>query len=79
MAEPFESPTDQTRMAAAILVACVIQTLDEFDPTVQRRFLDRLENAYDDVRDRMGTDCLEALIWVREILQSGDLLPSPGS
>ena len=79
MAEPFESPTDQTRMAAAILVACVIQTLDEFDPTVQRRFLDRLENAYDDFRDRMGTDCVETLTWVREILQSGDLLPSPGS
>ena len=79
MAEPFESPTDQTKMAAAILVACVVQTLGESDATVQRRFLDRLENVYHDVCDRMGTDCLETLIWVREIIQSGDLPALPDS
>ncbi len=79
MAKPFESPTDQTKMAAAILVACVVQTLGEFDATFQRRFLDRLGNVYDDVRDRMGTDCLEPLIWVREFLQSGDLPSLPDS
>ena len=73
MADLFESPTDQAKMAGAILVACVVQTLGEFDATFQRRFLDRLENVYHDVRDRMGTDCLETLTWVREILQSGDL------
>ncbi len=79
MAKPFESPTDQTKMAAAILVACVVQTLGEFDATFQRRFLDRLENVYDDVRGRMGTDCLEALTWVRKFLQSGDLPSLPDS
>ena len=79
MAEPFESPTDQTKMAAAILVACVVQTLGESDATFQRRFLDRLENVYHDVRDRMGTDCLETLTWVREVLQSGDLPSSRDS
>ena len=79
MAEPFESPTDQTKMAAAILVACVVQTLGESDATFQRRFLDHLGNVYDDVRDRMGTDCLETLTWVRELLQSGDLPSLPDS
>lgn len=79
MEESFESPTDQTKMAAALLVACVVQTLGESDATMQRRFLERLENVYHDVRDRMGTDCLETLKWVREILQSGDLPSLPDS
>ncbi len=79
MADLFESPMDQTKMAGAILVACVVQTLGELDATMQRRSLDRLEKVYADVRDRMGTDCLETLTWVRELLQSGDLPSLPDS
>ncbi len=79
MADLFESPTDQTKMAGAILVACVVQTLGEFDATFQRRFLDRLKNVHDDVHDRIGADCLETLTWVREVLQSGDLPSSRDS
>ena len=39
----------QTGLAA--LVTCVVQTLNESDPSFQQRFLDRLERAYLRFRD----------------------------
>jgi hypothetical protein len=55
----------------ATLAACIIQTLNESDPTFQKRFLKRLERAYDRIRDDMEGDVrqeLELLSRVRELL-----------
>ena len=71
----FEAPLDQTKMGVAILAACIVQTLGESDTTLQKRFLDRLKMAYGEVHDQADTDCLETLIWTREMLQSGDFSP----
>ena len=35
----------------AALIACVVQTLNESDPTFQKRFLKRLERGYDVIRE----------------------------
>ena len=72
MDEPSEPKTDQTRKAVAILVACIVQTLAEADATLQKTFLAKLEKVHQDVRDQMGTDCLETLTWVRKILAADD-------
>lgn len=73
MANPLETPVNQSKLGAAILAACIVQTLHESDPTFQNRFLDRLKNSYADVRDLTDTDCLELLNWTREILKADDL------
>jgi hypothetical protein len=55
----------------AVLAACVIQTLNESDPTFQKRFLKRLERAYDQIRDETEGDVrqeLELLSCVRGLL-----------
>jgi hypothetical protein len=54
-----------------VLAACVIQTLNESDATFQKRFLKRLERAYDQIRDETEGDVrqeLELLSCVRELL-----------
>jgi hypothetical protein len=59
------------RRGVATLAACIIQTLNESDPTFQKRFLKRLERAYDRIRDDMEGDVrqeLELLSCVRELL-----------
>lgn len=59
----------QTKWAAAYLVASVVQTLDESDPTFRARFSETLSRAYGSLRDAGGkTVGLELLAWTREIL-----------
>jgi hypothetical protein len=59
------------RRGVAVLAASVIQTLNESDPTFQKRFLKRLERAYDQIRDETEGDVrqeLELLSCLRELL-----------
>ena len=73
MVGPFESDLDQTKMAVAILTACIVQTLAGSDPPLKGRFLHHLGKSYQEARDHLGTDCIETLAWTREILQTRDL------
>lgn len=59
----------------AILATCIVQTLNESDPTFQTRFLKRLSDAYQHLKDnpRHGPSKdviheLEMLSWTRELL-----------
>jgi hypothetical protein len=54
----------------SILIACVVQTLNESDNTFQRRFLERLDRAYAEVREdeSVSIHSLEELTWTRELL-----------
>ncbi len=56
----------------AVLTTCVVQTLNESDPTFRERFVRRLERAYRELQtdDRRGhdQDMFEALAWTREFL-----------
>jgi hypothetical protein len=45
----------------AALTACVVQTLNESDPTFQKRFLERLERAYYEFRDNLEGDVNQEL------------------
>lgn len=63
----------QSKRGAAILVACIAQTLNESDPSFEARFVDRLERAYREIRDDADAlDALELLSWVRTLLTGFD-------
>lgn len=60
-----------TKRGVAILATCIVQTLDESDPTYQERFLKKLKAAYHEVRDNSEHDdipTLELLAWTRSFL-----------
>jgi len=39
-----------------VLVACIVQELSKSDPSFEDRFLERLDEAYRDVRDQIAYD-----------------------
>src|SRR5690242_5644546 len=67
-------PTDalsHAQTGVAALIACVVQTLNESDPSFQQRFLDRLERAYLHFRDNTEGPVaqeLELLSGTRQLL-----------
>jgi hypothetical protein len=71
MAAPAKyDPFHLTRGVAA-LAACFVQTLNESDPSFQKRFLKRLEKACDQMRDHTEGSVkqeLELLSCVQELL-----------
>jgi len=71
----------QIKRATAVLVTCVVQTLDESDDTAQARFVKRLEDAYALLRDdpdQGGIHVLEMLSWVRELLTGFNIVTGQG-
>jgi hypothetical protein len=60
------------KRAVAVLTTCIVQTLNESDPTFRERFVKRLERAYRELQteDRRGhdQDMFEALAWTREFV-----------
>ena len=65
------SDLHRAKRGVAILATCLVQTLNESDPSFQERFLARLSKASDVVKDNMEGDViqeLELLQWTREFL-----------
>lgn len=61
----------RAKTGVAILTTCVVQTLNESDPSFQDRFLKRLGNAYRELKDNSEGDVIqemELLSWTRELL-----------
>jgi hypothetical protein len=62
------------KRATAILATCIVQTLNEADPSFQRRFVERLDRAYGEIRNDPDKypgppyHELELLTWVRTLL-----------
>lgn len=62
---------DHLAKGTAVLVTCIVQTLNETDPTFQERFLRRLGEAYAELRDNSEQGPLhelELLSWTRSML-----------
>jgi hypothetical protein len=65
----------RSKRGVAVLATCIVQTLNESDPTFQDRFLKRLTDAYYELRDNTDGDViqeLELLSWTREYLTGFD-------
>jgi hypothetical protein len=62
----------RAKRGVAALTACVVQTLNESDPSFQERFLKRLTEVYYHFRDNTEltntTQELELFSWTREYL-----------
>jgi hypothetical protein len=65
----------RAKNGVAILATCIVQTLNESDPTFQDRFLDRLSRTYRELKDDTDGDViqeLELLSWTRSYLTGFD-------
>ena len=70
-----------SKRGVAVLVTCVVQTLNESDPSFQTRFLERLGRAYYELRDNSERDevqAMELLSWTRELLTGWDNIHGQG-
>lgn len=62
---------DHLKKGVAVLAACVVQTLDESDPSFEKRFLERLSRAYYELKDNTEGPVqheMELLAWTRSLL-----------
>jgi hypothetical protein len=59
------------KTATAVLATCIVQTLNESDPTFRERFLLNLGKLYGEFRSAPHgqPDLLETLSWTREFLK----------
>lgn len=67
----------RAKRGTAVLAVCIVQTLNESDPTFQERFLDRLGEAYHEICDEWGGELnqeLELLQWTRSLLTGFDFI-----
>lgn len=77
-----DTDLDHLKKATAVLAACVVQTLDESDPSFETRFLERLERAYRELKDNTDGDVqheMELLSWTRSLLTGFDMVSGQGT
>ena len=71
------SELDRAKRGTAALVACIVGTLDESDPTFRERFLAKLGDVYYEFRDNTDGDViqeLELFRWTREYLTGWNMV-----
>jgi len=74
----------QSKRGLAVVIACLVQTLNETDPTLQERFIARLEAAHRELRNNPPTSdknnhmALEPLSWVRQFLTGWNVIDGQG-
>ena len=75
----------QSKRGLASVIACLVQTINETDPTFQGRFVARLETAYYELRDNPTSPhskndhmALESFMWVRELLTGWNTIHGQG-
>jgi len=72
----------QLKSGVAVLAACIVQTMRDYDETLATRFLARLDQAYQKLRDDPdrgeGIDDLELLTWVRHLVTGYDFAGGQG-
>jgi hypothetical protein len=80
MANPAD-PLFRTKWGVAVLGACIVETINESDPTFREGFLKKLTDAYYKLRDDSQNDELqgmELLSWTREALTGFDQIKGQG-
>ncbi|PDT19403.1 hypothetical protein CO674_33190 [Rhizobium hidalgonense] len=71
----------RAKVGVSILATCIVQTMNESDPTFTDRFLQRLSAAYSDLKDNTDGDVmeqLELLSWTRSLLTGFDHIHGQG-
>lgn len=70
MVEHFEDGLEQTKLAIAALVGCLVQTIAERDPEFKEDFDQRIKEMYGRMRDSDHLDALAVLSWTREAIRN---------
>lgn len=69
------SDLHRAKLGMTIVSACIVQTMNETDPTFQDRFLSRARAAYYELKDNTDGNVkeqMEALSWTMELLTGFD-------
>ena len=80
MADP-KNDLHQAKRGVALLAACIVQTVNESDPSFQGRFLDRLSRIYRELKDNTSGDVMhemELVAWTREYLTGFSIIRGQG-
>tara|TARA_R100000365_G_C2746354_1_gene75606 strand:- start:3566 stop:3844 length:279 start_codon:yes stop_codon:yes gene_type:complete len=82
-ANPEDKRTDLHRAKAgvAVLAVCIVETINETDPSFRDRFLEKMGEAYHKLRDDTEGDQieqLEMLSWTRSLLTGFDFVSGKG-
>ena len=75
------SDLHRAKRGTAILAACIVQTLNESDPSFEARFLARLSRAHRELKDNSEGDVIqemELLMWTRELLTGWSFVDGQG-
>lgn len=76
-----DTDLDHLKKGVAVLGACVVQTLNESDPSFEKRFLERLARAYRELKDNTDGDVqheMELLAWTRDLLTGFNMTTGQG-
>ncbi|MBP2442855.1 hypothetical protein [Rhizobium leguminosarum] len=71
----------RAKVGVSILATCIVQTMNESDPTFTNRFLQRLGDAYSELKNNTDgdvTEQMELLTWTRSFLTGFDHLRGQG-
>lgn len=66
------------KSGTAVLVAVLVQTLNETDPSFKDRFLEKLGHAYAERRDEGNLNELEVLSWARQLVSGFSFVSGQG-
>jgi len=75
------SDLHRAKVGVSMLATCIVQTMNESDPTFTDRFLKRLRDAYYELRDNTDGDVkeqMELLEWTRSLLTGFDHIDGQG-
>lgn len=84
---PRANPEDQrsdlhrAKAGVAVLAACIVETINDSDPTFRERFLKKMTEAYYKLRDGTPGDQIEQmelLTWTRSFLTGFDFIEGQG-
>jgi hypothetical protein len=82
MASRSEDDLWQLKTGAAALATCIVRTLNESDPSFEKRFLENLERADERIGerhpDRDVQNVAEMLLWTRELLTGWSMSSGQG-
>lgn len=65
-----EDGLEQTKLAIAALIGCLVQTIAERDPEFKESFDQRVKDMYGKMRDSDHLDALAVLSWTREAIRN---------
>lgn len=75
------SDLHHAKRGVAILATCIVQTLNESDPSFEDRFLEKISKAYQELKDNSDLDPqqpMELLSWTRTLLTGWDMVNGQG-